>query len=88
MTKYVKTPNHGPLNLRQIPHGGVIGKIPDGTKLQVEVDGDWAKTTYLGKEGYVQTFFLVDNSKEVTKEDLKRIYDSLSETLKLIKEVL
>ena len=91
MTKKVHTANGGPLNLRASTSTSseLRGTIPNGTKLEVEkINDTWFKTSYNNKEGYVMGKYLVDASASVSKEDLKRIYDSLSETLKLINEVL
>lgn len=91
MTKKVHTANGGPLNLRASTSTSseLLGTIPNGTKLEVEkINDTWFKTSYNNKEGYVMGKYLVDANASVSKEDLKRIYDSLSETLKLINEVL
>lgn len=91
MTKKVHTANGGPLNLRASTSTSseLRGTIPNGTKLEVEkINDTWFKTSYNNKEGYVMGKYLVDANASVSKEDLKRIYDSLSETLKLINEVL
>lgn len=91
MTKKVHTANGGPLNLRTSTSTSseLLGTIPNGTRLEVEkINDTWFKTSYNNKEGYVMGKYLVDASASVSKEDLKRIYDSLSETLKLINEVL
>ena len=86
---FVKTPNHGALNLREKPNasGRVLAQIPDGAELECTiVNDDWAQIKYNGYNGYSKREFLSFGS--ITKENLKRIYDSLSDTLKLIDEVL
>lgn len=86
---YVSTSNGGPLNLRNAPSGSVIGSIPNGTKLEVTIDGEWAKTTYNGKEGYVKTSYLIaTKTPTVTKAQLEKIRDSLKSTLNTIEGVL
>ena len=89
MKAIVKTPNKGALNLRANPNGTIITQIPNNTSLDVLIDGEWAKTTYQEKEGYVKLSFLsIPGLAEITKQDLKKIYDSLAATLKTIEEVL
>lgn len=92
MTATVKTPNGGVLNLREVPSGRIIAQIPNRTKIEVDsVDGEWAKVSYMEREGYVRVSFLIlpeTTTKEITREDLEKIYNSLSATLRLIKEVL
>ena len=86
---FVKTPNHGALNLREKPSasGKVLAQIPDGAELECTiVNDDWVQIKYNGYNGYSKREFL--SSGSITKENLKRIYDSLSDTLKLIDEVL
>lgn len=58
----VQTPS-GPLNMRSEPDtkkGKVIKQIKNGATVTVleQVDEDWTKVSYSGKEGYVQTRFL------------------------------
>ena len=89
MTVYVNTANKGTLNLRSTPNGTVIAKIPYGTELESECEGTWSKVTYNGRQGYVKTEFLsVSNNKIITKDDLKKVYNSLQEALKTIESIL
>ena len=75
--------------MRVEPNGSILAQIPNNTSLDVLIDGEWAKTTYQNKDGYVKTSFLsIPGLAEITKQDLKKIYDSLSATLKTIEEVL
>lgn len=88
---FVKTPNHGALNLREKPSASsqVLARIPDEAELECTiVNDDWAQIDYNGYNGYSKREFLSSYSSLITKEDLKRIYNSLSDTLKLIDEVL
>ena len=83
----VNTPNHGTVNLRENPTitSKVLAQIPYGTELEATTyNGDWAKITYKDKDGYIMNKFLETSNKS----DLQRIYNSLSNTLKLIEEVL
>ena len=89
MKMVVKTDNGGTLNLRSAPGGIVLSKIPNGTTLDVEVDGDWAKTIYKSNTGYVMSKYLISvDSSSITKQQLQKIYESLKSTLKTIEEVL
>lgn len=89
MTVYVKTANKGTLNLRAEPNGKVLAQIPNGTKLEAQSEGEWSKVGYNGKIGYVKTEFLsVSQDKIITKEDLKKVYDSLQQALKTIEQIL
>ena len=92
MMMYVNTQNGGTLNLRESASSAsqICARIPNGTALEVEVvDNDWAYTTYNQIKGYVMRRYLSDQMPErITKEDLQRIYNSLTSTLKLIDEVL
>ena len=95
MSVYVKTQNHGTLNLRASPSSSspVIATIPDGTEIPAEkINDTWSKTTYKNKEGFVMNKFLSTEepgvSSTVSKEQLQKIYNSLKSTLQLIDEVL
>jgi len=86
----VNTPNHGTVNLRENPTitSKVLAQIPYGTELEATTyNGDWAKITYQNKNGYIMNKFLT-SVETSNKSDLQRIYNSLSNTLKLIEEVL
>ena len=89
MIVYVHTANKGPLNLRSTPKGTIIGQIPHGTKLDAESEGEWSKVSYGGKTGYVKNEFLsASQNAIITKDDLKKVYDSLQQTLKTIEQIL
>lgn len=88
---YVKTDNKGTLNLRAEPSptGKVLAQIPYGTQLETsQISATWSKTTYNGKEGYVMNKFLVISLKQITKEDLQKIYNSLQEVLQTLEKIL
>jgi len=89
MIVFVKTANKGMLNLRATPGGKIIAQIPNGTKLDAQSEGEWSKVEYNGKAGYVKTEFLsIVNDRIITKDDLKKVYDSLQSTLKTIEAIL
>ena len=78
MTVYVNTADKKTLNLRAEPNGRVLAQIPNGTKLEAQSEGEWSKVSYNDKIGYVKTEFLsISQDKIITKNDLKKIYDSL-----------
>ena len=86
----VDTPNKGTLNLRVLPsYSTIIAQIPNETQLDAIVDGEWAKVTYNGKVGYVQTKFLATiEDKVITKDDLQTIYNDLKKALETIETIL
>ena len=95
MSVFVKTENHGVLNLRAEPStsASILARIPYGTEIPAEkIDDVWAKVKYNGQEGYVMMKFLsTEEPKQVntiTRESLVRIYNSLKSTLDIIEEVL
>lgn len=89
MIVYVKTANKGTLNLRATPGGKILAQIPNGTQLEAQSEGEWSKVEYGGKTGYVKTEFLsISNNKIITKDELKKVYDSLLSALKTIEQIL
>jgi len=43
-----------------------------------QLDANWSKVTYAGQTGYVMNKFLVVSlKKEITRNDLQKIYNSL-----------
>ena len=93
MILYVNTPNQGTLNMREKPStkSFTINKIPNGTALEGETEGDWTKVVYLGETGYVMTKFLqteIQPNSSITKEDLKKVYNELKNLVQLIDNIL
>lgn len=78
--------------MRETPFktGKLICTVPIGAKVTVlsQVDDDWSKIQYNNQVGYMMSQFLTNETTYVTKEELQKIYASLSETLKIINEVL
>ena len=67
----------------------ILMKIPNNTKVTVISQEDkWTKIKYNQKEGYVMTSYLVPNVNEITKDDLRTIYNSLKSTLAVIEKIL
>ena len=90
MIMFVNTTNKGNLNMRAEPSltAKVLAQIPYGTKLEIiHTTNDWSEIEYNGLKGYVMNKFLKESSN-ISKEDLKRIYNSLQQTLKTIEGVL
>lgn len=93
MKTFVNTPDKGKLNMREAPlaTAKVLARIPYGTQLEVgTTPAVWSEVTYNGIKGYVMNKFLGESNDvaTVTKADLKRIYDSLQQTLKTIESIL
>lgn len=101
MRAKVRTNNKGSLNLREKPSTSstVICKIPYNSDIEVEEASDeWYKVTFNKYQGYaLKKYILVDDEdgplyteqqSTITQADLKAIYDSLKEALKLIEGVL
>lgn len=91
MTKYVYTKNGGTLNLRKTPNGTILARIPDGSTVEFVGSSDgWAQVIYQGMGGYVMSSYLVEKAENtnITKEDLKKVYDSLANTLAVIEKIL
>ena len=92
MTAYVKTANHGPLNLRASTSTSsqLLASIPYGTALEVKtINTDWSETTYNGKIGFIMSKYLsYDGDSTITKADIQKIYNSLKETLSLMESIL
>lgn len=78
--------------MRETPSktGLLICTVPIGTEVTVvsKVDDDWSKIQYNNQVGYMMSQFLTNETTYVTKAELQKIYNSLSETLKIINEVL
>lgn len=66
----------------------ILDKIMVGTEVTVLEQGEeWCKIETPKGTGYMMTKYLKD-SRTITKADLQKIYDSLSEVLKTIERVL
>ena len=91
MKTFVNTANKGTLNMRAEPSSNakVLAQIPYGTELETtSTTSDWSQVTYNGKTGYVMNKFLGEKSKQITKNDLQKIYNSLKENLTAIENIL
>lgn len=93
MSKLIVTANSGKtVNLRQQP--STTSKIIQAIPLAAEVDfiektsDQWYKIKYQDKEGYMMAKYLKQKQSTISQDDLRRVYDSLSETLTLIEKIL
>ena len=78
------------VNMRTEPNSSasILQAIPIGSTVEVlETNGAWSKIKYLTMDGYMMTKFLT-NESNISKEDLKKIYNSLKATLNMIEEVM
>lgn len=91
MSKLVVSATSGKtVNLRQQPstNATVIQSIPITSEVELieKTSDNWYKVKYQGKEGYMMAIYLKE--KNVSKDDLRKIYNSLHDTLVLIEKVL
>lgn len=66
----------------------VLAVVPLSTIVEVVMreNEDWYKVRYGGKEGYMMAKFL--RTTEINQDDLRAVYKSLQETLKLLDKIL
>lgn len=94
MSKYIVTADVGAtVNMREQPskNAKIIVAIKIGIEVEVieKTSDEWFKIKYGSKEGYIMSKYLrTPASSTVTKDDLRKIYDALNNTLKVIDEVL
>lgn len=90
MKMYVNTINQGTVNMRSRPEKSspVLMRVPYMTQLDAKpVDELWSKVVYKNKIGYVMTEFLSED-KVITYSDLQAVRDHISDTLRLINQIL
>ena len=93
MSKLIVTATSGKtVNLRKQPNtsSGIIKQIPISTEVElIEKSSDtWYKINYNGTEGYMMAKYLKQKQSTISQEDLRKVYNSLSETLSLIEKIL
>lgn len=66
----------------------VLAVVPLSTIVEVVMreNEDWYKVRYGGKEGYMMAKFL--RTTDINQDDLRAVYKSLQETLKLLDKIL
>ena len=88
----VTVDNEYPVRYRATPDGEVLGKLKRGTIVEVIDDGipDWYKIKYQDITAYMMSKYLtpVAEAQEVSKEDLKKIYNELKALLKDIESII
>ena len=87
MTAYVKTANHGILNMREKPEkvSKILARIPDQTAIEAEKENEiWSKVIYNGQVGYVMTEFLSNSNNN----ELQQLYEYLKKALALVEKML
>lgn len=88
--------NDFPVRFRDKPStitGQIISSLKKGTIVEVleEVDCDWSMIQYEGTTGYMMTKFLkqvADSEVNVTKDELRQIYNELKNMLQRINTIL
>ena len=73
------------LNLREKPNetSTVLVSIPEGTKVDIVAkNGNWYKTTYAGKTGYVSATYIKEVTEEDSGEQEQSIFDRVYEIMK------
>ena len=93
MSKLIVTATNGKtVNLRKQPNtsSGIVKQIPISTEVElIEKSSDtWYKINYNGTEGYMMAKYLKQKQSTISQEDLRKVYNSLSETLSLIEKIL
>ena len=94
MSKLIVTADVGrTVNLRQSPSktAPIITQIKLKTEVELveRITDEWCKIKYDKYEGYMMTKYLKSpNQTTLTKDDVRKIYDSLRETLTLIEKIL
>jgi len=94
MSKMIVTASQGKtVNVRISPSrtASIITTIPlkKEVTLVEKTSDEWYKIEYQGVTGYMMSKFLISNNNSpISKDDLRKVYDSLSDTLKLIEKIL
>ena len=93
MSKLIVTAQSGStVNMRVQPTttSKIIQAIPLATEVELveKTSSTWYKIRYEDKEGYMMAKFLKQKQSTVSQEDLRSVYNSLSETLTLIEKIL
>ena len=93
MSKFIVTAISGKtVNLRQQPNTSskILQAIPITTEVEVieKTSASWYKIKYNGTEGYMMAKYLKQKQSTISQDDLRKVYDSLNETLALIEKIL
>jgi uncharacterized protein YgiM (DUF1202 family) len=89
-TMKVTAPSGNTVNMRAgaSTSSKVLAVVPLSTLIEVIMreNEDWYKVRYKGTEGYMMAKFL--RNTEINQDDLRAVYNSLQETLKLLDKIL
>ena len=93
MSKLIVTATSGKtVNMRTQPTttSSVIQAIPIATEVELieKTSNQWYKIEYSGIQGYMMSKYLKQKQSTISQEDLRKVYNSLSETLTLIEKIL
>ena len=94
MTKLIVTADAGgTVNLRQLPSktASIISPIKVKTEVELieKTNDEWYKIQVGNKQGYMMAKYLKEpGTSTISKEDIRKIYNSLKETLTLIEKIL
>lgn len=93
MSKLIVTATSGKtVNLRQQPTttSKILQAIPISSEVELleKSSSQWYKVKYLELEGYMMAKYLKQKQSTISQEDLRKVYNSLSETLTLIEKIL
>lgn len=93
MSKLIVTANSGKtVNMRLQPTttSKIVQAIPLSSEVELieKTSTTWYKIKYLDKEGYMMAKYLKQKQSNISQEDLRKVYNSLNETLTLIEKIL
>lgn len=93
MSKLIVTATSGKtVNMRTQPTttSSIIQAIPIATEVELieKTSNQWYKIEYSGIQGYMMSKYLKQKQSTISQEDLRKVYNSLSETLTLIEKIL
>lgn len=93
MSKLIVTATSGKtVNMRKQPSTSapILQQIPLSTEVElIEKSSDlWYKVEYSGTQGYMMAKYLKQKQSTISQDDLRKVYNSLNETLALIEKIL
>lgn len=93
MSKLIVTAEKGKtVNMRTEPTttAQIIQAIPITTEVEFieKTSTQWYKIEYLGMQGYMMAKYLKQKQSTISQDDLRKVYNSLNETLALIEKIL
>lgn len=93
MNKLIVTAKSGKtVNLRLKPskESAILRRVPTNAAIELisKYSDEWYVVKYQDTQGYMMAEFLKTKSSTLSQEDIREVYNSLSETLKLIEKLL